>query len=104
MNQEKYIKFTMSKGRGFSLPEHKADIVINHENQLVQITDDDNNWTGETINKAHIVSTEVDKDRQQISRYPKLPESVKTDEDIKQNKKALSRMRKKLSKNINIKK
>lgn len=57
------IKFYMSKGDDISLPEDKALKIINSEGQLIKITDDKNGeWTGQSINKAHIVSTVVDRE------------------------------------------
>lgn len=56
----KYIKFNMSKGNSVTLPENKAEAVLESKEQVIQIYDESGNWTGKTINKAFIISTEID--------------------------------------------
>lgn len=58
----KIIKLVMSKGDSISLPEEKAEAVIDSDAQIVKITDKDGKWTGETLNKSYLVSTMVDVD------------------------------------------
>lgn len=57
----RHIKIILSNREEFTLPEDKAIALINSNEQLVQITKK-GDWTGETINKAHIVCTKVDRD------------------------------------------
>jgi len=56
----KMIKFVMAKGEEITLPYEQAQKVLNSPQQIVQITDEQGNWTGITINKAHIVCTKED--------------------------------------------
>jgi hypothetical protein len=58
----KIIKFVMSKGETISLPEDKALKVIDSESQMVKITDNEGNWTGEVINKSFLVCTIFDRE------------------------------------------
>ena len=55
-----YIKFTISRGEPFSLPMEQAEQVLNSPNQLVMLKDKDGKWSGQTINKAHIICTDLD--------------------------------------------
>lgn len=52
-----FIKFIMSQGPAFTLPEEQADRIFKSGGQIMNITDSKGKWTGQTINKAHIVST-----------------------------------------------
>ena len=53
----KFIEITMSKGNSFTLPYPKAQKLLESEQQIILVHDDKGNWTGESINKAHIIST-----------------------------------------------
>jgi len=61
-----FIKFTMSKGESITLPKEQAERLIDSEGQLLKIPDENGSWSGKLINKAHIVSTDRDKDREII--------------------------------------
>ena len=63
----KYIKFIMSTGDSITLPIDKAERVLNSPSQIVRITRN-GEWTGETINKAHIVLTKEDTAKELESR------------------------------------
>jgi hypothetical protein len=75
-----FIKFILSKGDPITLPFEKAETVLTSQQQIVMITDESGKWTGQTINKAHIVVTmrdrEAEKDaaRDKENKTPKLPE------------------------------
>ena len=77
----------MSKGDDITLPEDKALKIINSEGQLIKITDEKNGeWTGQSINKAHIVSTVVDREatrERQRDTTVKLPVVKKDYSEIK---------------------
>ena len=51
----------MSKGDPIHITENEAENLIDSKEQLVRIYRN-NEWTGYTINKAHIVKTERDKE------------------------------------------
>lgn len=53
----KNIEITMSSGPAIIVPFEKAEKLLNSKDQLLKIVGPDGNWTGESINKAHIVST-----------------------------------------------
>ena len=53
------IKFNMSSGESITSDFEMAEKILNSEGQLVMMMVD-GQWTGKTINKAHIVSTVVD--------------------------------------------
>jgi len=58
----KFIKFIMSqKGLEFTVSEETAEEILTSPQQLVPVKDLNGNWTGETINKAHIIATERDR-------------------------------------------
>lgn len=84
----RWIKFTMSKGSSISLPADKAEKIIEDERQLLAVYDDAGNWTGKTINKAYVVSTEFDLEKEKMEAErermatPKLNESKPTPEQI----------------------
>lgn len=67
----KYIKFTMSKGDEITVSFEKAERLLASPDQLVKITDENGEWTGEVLNKAHIVSSKRDF----------MKEKEKTDDD-----------------------
>lgn len=58
-----YVKITMSKGEPFSLPYEKALQLLSNAQQIVMLTDENGKWSGETINKAHIVCTDIDSEK-----------------------------------------
>lgn len=56
----RYVRFVMSKGEPITIPEDEAKRVLVSDEQIVPIKKD-GQWTGEVINKAHIVQTIVDR-------------------------------------------
>ena len=59
----KFVRFIFeNKKVSFSVPFEKAQAILSDQEQVILITDKDGNWTGETINKAHLVATEPDLD------------------------------------------
>ncbi len=56
----KYIKILFRNKSEISLSFEKAQRLLDSPNQLIKITDEKGNWTGETINKSEIVGTVVD--------------------------------------------
>ena len=75
----KLIKFVMAKGENIILPYEQAQKILNSHQQIIQVLDDNGEWTGTTINKAHIICTkedfEAEKDKQVISKEFRLPQA-----------------------------
>jgi hypothetical protein len=59
---KKFIKFIMSRGESITLPQELAEKLIENESQLLLIPNEQGQWSGKLINKAHIVSTDHDTD------------------------------------------
>lgn len=58
-----FIRFVMSRGKEFSVDEIQAKEILSSPQQLIPIHSIlKGEWTGETINKAHIVCTERDRE------------------------------------------
>lgn len=98
----RYIKFIMSKGDQITLPEEKALSVIKSKDQIVCVGDDNGNWTGITINKAHIVDTIVNVDatiNAQTSN-PRLEEYNISEEQRNKNIETLKAMKLKIFKKL----
>ena len=97
---KQYIKFVMSKGDPITLPMELAEKLIDKENQLLKIPDKNGKWTGQIINKAHIISTDHDTDRERTEAendkmlIPKIEES----RDNKETKEAIDKLRNNLFK------
>lgn len=102
----KYIKFTMSRGKDFTLPEKQATALLLGEKQIAPIPEEDGYFHGRTINMAHIVSTdfdierELDEDRKARAMIVKLPEG----KNEKVNLKKIAELRNMLKKKMIIKK
>jgi hypothetical protein len=98
----KYVKFTLSKGDPITLPIEIAERLINSDGQLMKIPETDGSWSGKLINKAHIVSTDLDKDRMRSEaenermRIVKLEAPAMTDEQRQRNLKKLADIKKDL--------
>jgi len=60
----KFIKIYMSKGDSFTFPAEEAKRILTSADQLVPIKEKDGKWWGRVINKAHIVSSGFDDDRE----------------------------------------
>lgn len=56
----KAIKFYMSNKEEFVFDEIMAEAIIDSANQIVKIEDANGKWTGQTLNKAHIILTKPD--------------------------------------------
>jgi hypothetical protein len=78
----------MSSGQPITVPKEQAEKIIDSQSQLVKITKD-GIWDGQTINKAHIVSTDYDMERERAEAekarrfIPKLNEPAPTPEQRK---------------------
>jgi len=73
----KMIKFVMVKGEEITLPYELAQKVLNSPQQIVQVLNENGEWTGITINKAYIVYTKEDieaREDQITSKNFSLPE------------------------------
>jgi hypothetical protein len=79
----------MSKGNPMTFDEETAKSILKNDSQIVPVKDDDGQWHGRSINKAHIVSTDFDMDRERSEAekarrfIPKLNEAPPTPEQIK---------------------
>lgn len=56
----KIIRFSMSKGDPILMPFDKAQKVLDSDKQIIKVSDEDGNWTGQTLNKSFLVSTDID--------------------------------------------
>jgi hypothetical protein len=98
----KYVKFTLSKGDPITLPIDVAERLINSDGQLMKIPEPDGTWSGKLINKAHIVSTELDKDKMRSEaenermRITKLAAPPMSDEQRKKNLEAMDKIKRNL--------
>lgn len=73
----KYVKFLMrNRELNITLPMEKAEKVLTSSQQLVMITDKDGKWDGETLNKAEIVGTvrDWDKERREMNSENQIEE------------------------------
>lgn len=59
-----FITFHMSNKETFTLARAQAEALIDSAAQIVKVTHPDGEWTGEIINKAHIVDTKPNWNRQ----------------------------------------
>lgn len=99
---QRWIKFTMSTGSPISIREEIAEAILDSEGQLLKIPDDDGRWSGKTINKAHIVSTDYDFDKERSEaekermNTPKLEAPKMTEAQRKKQVDTINKMRKEL--------
>ncbi len=72
----------MSNKAEYVFDDDIAEAILDSEDQLVKIVDENGRWTGETLNKAHIINTkfDVDETRQLNKEIPKLPKMSKKEE------------------------
>lgn len=91
----KYVKIILSRGNPVSVSKEQAEKIFASKNQMLSILDENGKWTGEMINKSHIVKTEPDYDRENNEGMKVL----KLDEpkNIKENSKELSKIREKFN-------
>jgi hypothetical protein len=54
----------MSSGSPISIRKEIAEAILDSEGQLLKIPDDDGGWSVKSINKAHIVSTDYDNEKE----------------------------------------
>lgn len=85
----KYVKlFMRDKKHNITLPMEKAQRVIQSPNQLVMIMDDNGQWTGQTVNKSEIISTDHDwdKEKEVLRENPRIETLANpiTDEQMKE--------------------
>lgn len=92
----------MSSGSPITIPEEIAEAILDADGQLLKIPDDDGSWSGKTINKAHIVSTDYDLEKERSEaeklRYntPKLEPPKMTEDQRKQQVETLNKIRREL--------
>lgn len=101
---QRWIKFTMSSGSPISIRKEMAESLLASEGQLLMIPDEDGTWSGKTINKAHIVSTDYDlekerseAEKERMSR-PKLEAPPMTEEERRKRIANLNKIRQDLIK------
>lgn len=73
----KYVKFLMrNKEMNMTLSFEQAERVLNSPNQLVMLTGTDGKWNGDTLNKAEIIGTVRDYEKEKYEGYnpDQLPE------------------------------
>lgn len=99
----RYVKFVMSRGKDITVDEQQAKEILRDERQMCPVVDPKTGeWTRESINKAHLVETVPDheKDRamalQEQSKRMKLEMPEISEEQRKANRKKLQEMRKNL--------
>ena len=80
----KYIKFVLSKGSDVVVTEAEAKEILKAEAQLIPIRDENGQWTGETINKSHIIKTEIDKAKTAEVYRNKIKECIEVQEKIEE--------------------
>ena len=74
----KFIRFNLSRGDTMTFPSEEAKRILTSPEQLVPIKEADGKWHGRTINKAHIVSTTWDEDREAEERdFSRIEENNK---------------------------
>lgn len=106
----RYINFIMSSKDVISIDEEQAMRILASPQQLIVIKGADGQWTGETINKAHIVDTQRDFDREnneareENSKRLKLKDPGISPKQMKANRKRLDKMRKELTEKLGWKK
>lgn len=89
---KKYIRFFMrNRKHDITLPFEQAERVMDSQTQLVKIFGPDGKWTGVTINKAEIISTDHDFDREKRDAWKEnenraLPEPAFKPIDIRKYK------------------
>lgn len=76
------IKIHLSNNKSISLPYEKVKEILENPLQLVMIMDD-KKWTGQTINKAHIVSTTVDEEASKMENMSDFLQPQLNPEDEK---------------------
>lgn len=81
----KYVKFTLRNKKEFTLPMEQAEQIMNSKEQMIMVSEN-GTWSGITLNKADILSTERDyeKEREVIRDTARqLPEPELTEEETR---------------------
>lgn len=97
-----WVKFTMSSGSPITIRKEIAEAILDSEGQLLKIPNDDGTWGCKSINKAHIVSTDRDfeKERSEAEKErmstPKLEAPKLTEAQRKKQVETINKMRKEL--------
>ncbi len=66
----KYIKICMrNKEHDITIPFEVAEKILESNQQLIMLRDENNTWTGKTINKTEIVATKRDYDEEKYRGY-----------------------------------
>jgi hypothetical protein len=55
----KYVTFKMSKGEDITLPYEQAKRVLEGREQMVMVNNEKGDWTGIVVNKAYVVSSDI---------------------------------------------
>ena len=96
---KRWIKFTMSSGSPITVKKEIAEAIMDADGQLLKIPDDDGTWSGKSINKAHIVSTDYDFDKERSEAEkermltPKLEAPKMSEKERKRQVETLNRIR-----------
>ncbi len=91
---KKFIKFTLSTKKTFTIPFEQAQEILNSQAQVVMISKD-GEWDGETINKSFLISTErdIEAEKQYKMYDEKKPQIEEHRPDIVEIKDMLARNR-----------
>jgi len=85
----------MTKGENITLPYEQAQKVLNSPQQIIQVLNEEREWTGITINKAHIICTtedfEAEKDEEIVQEKfrlekPRIREEMEIERENKNEK------------------
>lgn len=82
----KQVRFYMANKKEYLFDEETAEMILDQEEQIVRLADKDGKWTGESLNKAHLVCTDVDwiETRQESRRENKDHLLEEPDKDVSQ--------------------
>lgn len=72
----KYVTIHIRDRTQITLPLEQAERVLDSQQQLVKINDKDGIWRGDSINKADIVRTEQNKERENQDKRRRGPKKV----------------------------
>jgi PIN domain nuclease of toxin-antitoxin system len=102
------VKVALSNGDKMILSLVKWEMILQARDQLVQVTEDNGEWLGRVINKAHIVGSNMDMDATKevykISRPDEYPQIQNTPEQQEQIRAMMAETRKKLQEKSILKK
>ena len=71
----------MSNKAEYLFEEDVAEAILESDQQLIKILDEDGKWSGETMNKAHIINTKVDYDATKYDNQIEAPQLTKKEQD-----------------------